>query len=77
MARSIKRIRTVPSLFARVTVDLVIVQQVAFGCGLNWNEPQSHFQGVSFQGYVFHVENLGEIDLGQGLKLPLRAHLSL
>ena len=28
---------------------------------------------MSFQGYVFHVEPLGEIDLGNGLVLPLRA----
>ncbi|HEY5811999.1 MAG TPA: RHS repeat domain-containing protein [Terrimicrobiaceae bacterium] len=39
---------------------------------MNWDEPQSHFKGVSFQGYVFAVEDFGEIDMGEGLKLPLR-----
>jgi len=46
---------------------------VAQGCGLNWDEPKSHFEGVSFQGYVFLVEPLGEMELKDGRKLPLRA----
>ena len=40
---------------------------------MNWNEPKSHFEGVSFQGYVFLVEPLGEVELRDGRKLPLRA----
>lgn len=42
-------------------------------CGLHWNEPQSHFAGVSDQGYVFLVERLGEANGGSGLTLPLFA----
>ena len=52
---------------------VAVAQHSVFACGLNWNEPQSHFQGVSFQGYVFQVERLGEVDLGDGLNLPLWA----
>ena len=44
-----------------------------FCCGLDWSEPKSHFEGVSFQGYVFLVEPLGEVELRDGRKLPLRA----
>ena len=70
MARSSIRIRAI--LFV-AAVSLVMALHGTFACCLKWNEPQSHFKGVSFQGYVFHVENFGEIDLGEGLKLPLRA----
>ncbi len=56
-------------LFAAVSL---VASPAAFACGLNWDTPQSHFQGVSFQGYVFHAEPLGEVDLGNGLVLPLR-----
>jgi len=45
----------------------------AKACGLNWSEPKSHFEGVSFQGYVFLVEPLGQIELRDGRKLPVRA----
>ena len=54
-------------------LSCVVASPAAFACGLNWDAPQSHFPGVSFQGYVFHVESLGEMDLGDGLVLPLRA----
>lgn len=43
------------------------------GCGLNWLEPKSHFDGVSNQGYVFLVETLGDITLRDGKALPMRA----
>ena len=45
----------------------------ASACGLNWSEPKSYFEGVSFQGYVFLVETLGEVELRDGKKLPIRA----
>jgi len=44
-----------------------------FACGINWAQPKSHFEGVSFQGYVFLVEEMGNIELKSGQKLPLRA----
>ena len=59
-------------LVATAVLCVAVAQHSAFACGLNWNEPQSHFQGVSFQGYVFHVEDFGKIDLGKELQLPLR-----
>ncbi len=45
----------------------------AEACGLNWSQPKSHFEGVSFQGYVFLVESLGDIVLKDGKKLPVWA----
>lgn len=42
-------------------------------CGLNWSEPRSHFEGVSCYGHVFLVEPLGEIEIKDGKKLPVRA----
>lgn len=47
--------------------------QKGMACGIEWNEPKSHFDGVDYQGHVMLVEHLGEIDAGRGLKLPFYA----
>jgi hypothetical protein len=43
----------------------------AFGCGLDWNLPTNHFDGVNEQGYVAYWEKVGDVDFGDDLKLPL------
>ncbi|MDR0533586.1 MAG: hypothetical protein LBH01_06495 [Verrucomicrobiales bacterium] len=40
-------------------------------CGIGWNLPRSYFDGVSAQGKVLYSDKIGELDLGEGLKLPL------
>lgn len=45
----------------------------ARACGILWNSPRSHFEGLDAQARVFLVEKIGELDLGGGLKLPIQA----
>ena len=40
-------------------------------CGINWTLPQSHFDGVDEQGRVNYTEKIGDLDLGEGLVIPL------
>jgi hypothetical protein len=40
-------------------------------CGLDWRESKNHFDGVDSRGHVDYYETVGELDLGDGLKLPL------
>jgi len=57
-------------------VTLVFVascSDMVVACGLNWNAPHSHFDGVGSKGNVLHTEEMGEINIGSGVKLPLRA----
>jgi len=42
-----------------------------FACGVNWRLPKDHFDGVNEYGVVSYWEQIGEIDLGDDLKLPL------
>lgn len=41
------------------------------GCGISWTVPVTHFDGVDERGYVCYSQRIAEIDLGEGLKLPL------
>jgi hypothetical protein len=49
----------------------LLLHGAAYGCGISWMLPQSHFNGVDDQGHVFYAEKIGEIDLGEDLKIPL------
>jgi hypothetical protein len=40
-------------------------------CGLDWTLPANHFDGVNEWGYVSYWEKVGDLDLGDGLILPL------
>ena len=42
-----------------------------FACGVNWMLPRDHFDGVNEYGFVSYWEQIGAIDLGDNLKLPL------
>lgn len=41
------------------------------GCGLDWTLPLAHFAGVDENGCVSYWENIGEIDLGDKVVLPV------
>ena len=43
----------------------------AVSCGLDWNLPQTHFEGVEEHGFVSYWEKIGEIDLGDKVVLPV------
>lgn len=45
-------------------LSLLLSSVVHAGCGIGWEEPRSHFEGVDHQGYVMFTERLGEIDAG-------------
>lgn len=43
----------------------------SIGCGLDWTEPQNHFDGVDERGNLSYWEKIGDLDLGKDLKIPL------
>jgi hypothetical protein len=45
-------------------------------CGLDWNLPHDHFDGMDKFGYVSYWKTIGELDLGEGLVLPIHIHFS-
>jgi hypothetical protein len=54
-----------------IALGLGIVVNGAYACGINWNLPKNHFDGVNEFGFVSIWENIGKIDTGDGLVLPL------
>ena len=40
-------------------------------CGINWSLPQNHFENVNPQGKLSWWKDLGQVDAGDGLMLPL------
>lgn len=59
-------------LFHVVTfLALLSVAAPAFGCGLSWKVPTTHFNGVNSQGYVSYSEKIGDLDLGNNQIIPL------
>ena len=42
-----------------------------FGCGLDFKVPKDHFDGVNEFGYVSYWDKIGDLDLGEGLSIPL------
>ena len=42
-----------------------------FGCGVEWKVPKDHFDGVNEYGYVSYWDKIGDLDLGEGLVIPL------
>jgi hypothetical protein len=53
------------------TVVLLIVTSNSRGCGIDWDIPRNHFDGVNEWGQLAYWHQAGEIDVGDGLKLPL------
>jgi hypothetical protein len=56
---------------AGLSLLLVSLPMAAWGCGLDWSLPMAHYEGVEEHGYVAYWENLGNIDLGDGLIIPV------
>ena len=54
-----------------IALGLGLVVNGAYACGINWNLPKNHFDGVNEFGFVSIWENIGKIDTGDGLVLPL------
>jgi len=52
------------TIFKSILVLLLPLKAMA--CGLDWNEPVSHFENVDYQGNVHIVRKLGEVE-----KLPI------
>ena len=42
-----------------------------FGCGVEWKVPKDHFDGVNEYGYVSYWDKIADLDLGEGLSIPL------
>jgi len=57
-------------LFGVCSVVLISFSQHALACGIDWNPPKSHFDGVDFQGHVHLIKKMGEIS-AKSKKLPL------
>jgi hypothetical protein len=49
---------------------------LAIGCGLGWTLPTSHFNGVEEHGYVSYWEKIGQVDLGDGLIVPININFN-
>ena len=54
-----------------IALGLGLVVNGAYACGIDWNLPKNHFDGVNEFGFVSIWESIGEIDTGDGLVLPL------
>ena len=54
-----------------ISLGLFITAASALACGLDWRLPTNHFDGVNEQGYVAYWEKIGDLELGDDLKLPL------
>ena len=56
---------------ALLALALGLIVHGAQGCGIDWSLPKNHFDGVNEFGCVSVWENIGNIDIGDGLVLPL------
>jgi len=62
--------RTSP-LIVSLGVLFYALLSISIGCGLDWNVPQNHFDGVNEQGKLFYWEQIGDLELSDGLNIPL------
>ena len=49
----------------------VLFSSWAPGCGINWQKPSNHFDGVNERGFLSYWDEVAELDLGNGFKVPL------
>jgi YD repeat-containing protein len=54
-----------------IFIAVALACPVAHGCGLDWTLPFSHFDGINEEGYVEYWEKIGQVDLGDGLVIPV------
>lgn len=50
---------------------LVVRSSASNACGIEWSVPVTHFDGVDSKGHVCYSEKIGEVDVSDGVKLPL------
>ena len=63
-----------PFPMSRVTMFGAVLCGVissAVACGIDWEVPHNHFDGVSENGDFSYWRDIGTFDLGEGLKIPL------
>jgi YD repeat-containing protein len=49
---------------------------LALSCGLDWTLPTNHFDSVEEHGYVSYWEKIGDVDLGDGLTVPVNINFN-
>jgi hypothetical protein len=54
-----------------VGLALVALVSRVMGCGISWTVPTTYFDGVDEKGHVCYSRQIGEVDFGEQLKLPL------
>jgi hypothetical protein len=61
------------SLWAGGVLSLVLASSItnSVACGLAWETPRGHFDGVDEQGKVSYWEKIADVDLGKDIKIPL------
>ncbi len=52
-------------------VALVLSTASTIGCGIEWSVPSNHFDGVNEMGELSYWREIGKLDLGNDLKIPL------
>ena len=62
--------RTYNTWIAAALIGLALSQPV-YSCGVSWTVPKDHFDGVNERGYVSIWQQIGTLDLGEELKIPL------
>jgi hypothetical protein len=60
-----------PQAAALLFVFLFTLSQDMAACGIDWSLPTNHFEGVNEMGYVSIWKEVGQLDCGNGLRLPL------
>jgi len=59
----------------RISILTVLVVVLCSGwagaCGINWQKPSNHFDGVNERGFLSYWDEVAELDLGNGFKVPL------
>jgi hypothetical protein len=61
---------------ALILIGSVLASPFTMGCGLDWTLPTNHFDGVEEHGYVSYWEEIGEADLGDGLRIPVNINFN-
>jgi hypothetical protein len=65
-------LRSVGQFYCLLVV--IKVTTIASACGIQWNLPQNHFDGIDKDGYISYWEKIGEIDDGRGTRFPLHVN---
>jgi hypothetical protein len=61
--------------FASLVLSLLLGGR-GYACGIDWQLPDNHFDGVNEFGFLSIWERVDELDLGGGLTFPIHANFS-